>query len=221
MMNRKFDAVVFDMDGLMLDTERLAIAAWDSLGQELYGVENGGQLVYQTLGLKSSESKSIMANFFGPSYNHEETIQAWRKFNANYIAQNGVPVKPGLYQLLQWLRNHNYKTAVASSTSAVSVMRHLNTAGLVQYFDAILCGDMVENGKPAPDIFALACNTLKVPVARCIGLEDSFNGIRSSYAAGLATVMIPDLVQPTPEIEALLYAKLNTLTDVINLLEQA
>ena len=119
------------------------------------------------------------------------------------------------------LREHGYRIGMATSTGYNSAMEHLERTNMLSYFspNAIITGDMVENGKPAPDIYLLAAERLGVDPSECIGVEDSLNGVRAIHAAGMRAVMIPDIVEPTPEVEALAWKRCEGLLDIISLLQ--
>ena len=119
-----------------------------------------------------------------------------------------------LKEILEYLKENRIPTALASSTRRTAVMEHLDRAGITSYFQKIICGDMVEHGKPAPDIYLKACEELGVAPGQALAVEDSFNGIRSAYAAGLYTVMVPDQLPPTEEILALVDKKCDSLTEL-------
>ena len=122
--------------------------------------------------------------------------------------------EPGVHEILEYLKENRIPTALASSTRRTAVMEHLDRAGITSYFQRIICGDMVEHGKPAPDIYLKACEELGVAPGQALAVEDSFNGIRSAYAAGLYTVMVPDQLPPTEEILALVDKKCDSLTEL-------
>lgn len=128
--------------------------------------------------------------------------------------REGLPEKPGVHEILEYLKENRIPTALASSTRRTAVMEHLDRAGITSYFQKIICGDMVEHGKPAPDIYLKACEELGVAPGQALAVEDSFNGIRSAYAAGLYTVMVPDQLPPTEEILALVDKKCDSLTEL-------
>ena len=128
--------------------------------------------------------------------------------------RDGLPEKPGVHEILEYLKQNQIPIALASSTRKTAVMEHLDRAGITGYFQKIVCGDMVENGKPAPDIYLKACEELGVAPRQALAVEDSFNGIRSAYAAGLYTVMVPDQLPPTEEILAMVDKKCDSLTEL-------
>lgn len=212
-------AVLFDMDGLMFDTERLSVQAWDYAGEKL-GVGKAGYLVPTALGLSRPAWHRLWAEEFGSRYDEQRLDSALREFYDRFYAENPVPVKPGLYELLAFLKDRKLLTAVVSSTPEKKVRRLLESAETDRFFDLVLGGDRVERSKPDPEIYRTACNRLNVRPDDCLVLEDSRNGLLSAYRAGCRPVMIPDLWKPDEEISALLYAKLDSLAQVPGLLHQ-
>lgn len=212
-------AAVFDMDGLMFDTERVAILAWDYAGEKM-GLGKTGYMVYKTLGVNVTASNQIWKDEFGDKYNEEELWKYTREFNADFYANNKVPVKKGLYVLLDYLKNNGYKLAVASSTSKRGVERNLKDAGVLEYFDALVCGDMVTNSKPAPEIYLKACEALGVEPSEALALEDSRNGLLSAHRAGMKVIMVPDLWEADEEIKGFLWSMCDDLEKVKEFLEQ-
>lgn len=212
-------AVVFDMDGLMFDTERLCEEAFRCAGNQ-FGIEVRHEFFVRLLGLAVPEVDRCFLEEFGTGFPLAHFRRASSQYREAYIEERGLPEKPGLRPLLSYLSENRYGIAVASSTSAALVRSHLRRVGLDQLFGAVIGGDMVEHSKPAPDIYRRACEQLGVDPALCMALEDSYHGIRSAYSAGLKAVMVPDLLQPTEEISAMLFAKVDRLEQVIGLLEE-
>lgn len=212
-------AVVFDMDGLMFDTERIYIDAWDYTGEQL-GLGKIGYFSIKTLGKTDQSIKQDIINEFGVHIAPEMVFSHINTYKAKYFANNHVPVKKGLYELLEYLKHNGYQVGLASSSRPDEIQKHLLDAGIENYFQAIVSGRMVVHSKPAPDIYLLACEKLGIPVSECMALEDSLNGIRSASDAGLVPVMIPDLIQPDEETLSLLHALLPDLFGVIDLLER-
>lgn len=192
-------AVIFDMDGLMLDTERLFIKAWDWAGEQL-GVGPFGYLGMKTLGMTVEADRAIINETFGGRITLEQVSELKHEYFRRTFDEQGVPVKPGLFELLKWLKEQEIRTSVATSTPAKTALPELEEAGILPYFDEAICGDMVKNGKPAPDIFLMAAEKLGVAPENCMVLEDSPNGIRAAFAAKMTPVMVPDLVKPDDEM---------------------
>lgn len=212
-------AVIFDMDGLMFDTERLCALAWDEAGRQL-GIGPAGYMNRKTLGLTLPMAREVWRQTFGADFDLDELDRLTKAFFNRYYAEHGVPVKPGLYELLDYLKRRGYQTAVASSTREEEVKRCLKSAGIQNRFDAVIGGDRLTASKPAPDIYLKACAELGVRPEGCMALEDSRNGILSASRAGLQTVMIPDQWQPDEATRSLLYAQCGRLDEVIALLEK-
>ena len=136
------------------------------------------------------------------------------------VDENGVPKKPGIDELLTYLKDNGIKCAVASSTSKAVAEDLLKRADIYKYFSAGVFGNMVANGKPAPDIFIEAARRLDIPCGECMCLEDSHNGIRAGHSAGMVTVMVPDMLPPNEEILQKVYAVANDLFGIIDIIER-
>ena len=212
-------AAVFDMDGLMFDTERVAILAWDYAGEKM-GIGKAGYMVYKTLGVNVNASNQIWKEEFGDRYSEDELRKYTREFMNDFYSKNKVPVKKGLYVLLDYLKANGYKLAVASSTSRRGVERNLKSAGVFEYFDAVICGDMVEKSKPEPEIYLKACDTLGVAPSEALALEDSRNGLLSAHRAGMKVIMVPDLWEADEEVKAFLWKMCSDLEEVKGFLEK-
>lgn len=205
--------VIFDMDGLMFDTERVFIAAWDYAGEKI-GIGKAGYMVYKTLGMNIVASYNVWKDEFGDSYNQDELRKYTKEFLQKYYVENKAPVKKGLYNLLDYLRRNSYKMAVASSSPRWEVEKHLRDANIYDYFAGIVCGDMIQKSKPDPEIYLKACELLEVSPSECYALEDSKNGLLSAYRAGCKPIMVPDLWQPDDEILKVIVGKYNDLDEV-------
>lgn len=205
--------VIFDMDGLMFDTERVFIAAWDYAGEKI-GIGKAGYMVYKTLGMNIVASYNVWKEEFGDSYNQDELRKYTKEFLQKYYVENKVPVKKGLYNLLDYLKQNSYKMAVASSSPRWEVEKHLRDANIYDYFVGIVCGDMIQKSKPDPEIYLRACEVLEVNPSECYALEDSKNGLLSAYRAGCKPIMVPDLWQPDDEILKVIVGKYNDLDEV-------
>ena len=213
----KFNAVVFDMDGVMFDTESVCMKAWDTVGEEM-GIGKAGYMVYKTLGMTAESAIKVLQNEFGVDFDERLFKQKGREFSYKYFDEFGVPEKPFLHETLNYLKNKGYKLAVASSTSSDSVFHHLNEKNITAYFDKVICGDMIKNSKPAPDIYLKACEELGENPANCIAIEDSKNGILSAKNADMNVIMIPDLWHGDDDTDKLLFAKLKSLGEINTIL---
>lgn len=210
-------AVVFDMDGVLFDTESVCMKAWDYAG-ELMGVGKAGYMVLKTLGMKAEKAIEILRYEFGEDFDAVKFKQTGRDYSYDYFNIYGVPEKHGLFEILDYLKNKGYKIALASSTHSQSVYHHLKEKDIEKYFDAVVCGDMVEKSKPEPDIYLKACEKLNENPADCVAVEDSKNGLLSAHRAGLQVIMVPDLWQGEEETDSFLLAKCSDLTEIMTVL---
>ncbi|MDR1731720.1 MAG: HAD family phosphatase [Synergistaceae bacterium] len=217
------EAVLFDMDGLMFDTEALNMRAWIEAG-ELHGFTITEEQIQKHIGLDVPNTKKVMQKQLGSSFDFDRVRKDRVAWALSCIEKNGTPVKEGLRELLAFLKEKKIKRAVASSTEENIVVFYVKNAGLIPTpgadFDVFVCGDRVKSGKPAPDIFLLAAGELGVPPEKCLVLEDSYNGIRAARSAGMRSVMIPDLLPSTPDMEKLFFRKCGTLLEVIPLIRE-
>ena len=217
-VGKKVKAVIFDQDGLMFDTERLALEGWKEAG-EPYGIRPDAAFLRELRGKKADRVRAAFEERFGPVDQFPGFFEKKRQYSYDWISRNGVPVKPGLKELLVYLKAHGCKLAVATASSRQWTQGNVKGAGVDGYFDAYAYGDMVEEAKPNPAIFCLAAGMLDTEPRACMVLEDSFNGIRAAYKGGFIPVMIPDQDEPTQEIQELLTASCKSLLDVIQLFE--
>ena len=211
-------AVVFDMDGLMFDTERLFVHAWDYAGEKM-GLGKAGYMNIRTLGLNATLCRQVWIEEFGDRFNAEELRKYTKEFFDEYYVNNKVPVKKGLYVLLEYLKKNGYKLAVASSTNRRDVEHHLKDAGVYEYFDAVICGDMVSKSKPEPDIYLKACEAIGVEPEEALALEDSKNGLLAAHRAGMRVIMVPDSWEVDEEVKKFLWAMCGSLEEVKEILE--
>ncbi|MBQ9375857.1 MAG: HAD family phosphatase [Ruminococcus sp.] len=210
--------VIFDMDGLMIDTECILQFFWCKAANQ-FGFPMTKEHV---LGIRSLAAKYAIPHLkaiFGDDFDYYAVRQRRIEMMNDYIAKNGIAKKPGLDELLDFLNTTNIKIAVATATDYNRTKMYLESIGVFEYFDEIICGDMIENGKPAPDIYLKASSQLELKPEECIALEDSPNGILSAYNAGCMPVMVPDLSLPDKDTAKLLYAECKTLSDVIPIIE--
>ena len=212
-------AVVFDMDGLMFDTEKIGIRTWKTLSVEL-GYPKLDGLIYTCFGTNDNFKRKYFAEVLGVDFPYDYFRKREMEVTGQTLEEEGVPHKPGLVELLEYLKNNNIKRAVATSTPNKPALSHIKKGGIYDYFDVIITGDMTENGKPAPDIYLKACSELGIEPEDAMGLEDSYNGVRAIYSAGMKAVMIPDMVEPDEEMYEKTYAIKESLHEVINLIEE-
>ena len=210
-INRTFKAAVFDMDGLILDSEMTVLHIWEQLGEK-YGFEGIREYGISVIGKNKKATVDEFARVYGqPGEPYERELRQIY----NVLAEQGkVPLKPHTIELLSAMKNAGMKIAIASSSTREEVTSQMEVLGALSYFDTCVCGDQVTRSKPDPEIFLKACDALGVRPEDGVGLEDSFNGVRSCKASGLFTIMVPDIIQPDDEMEALADIILPSLKDV-------
>ena len=211
--------IIFDMDGVIFDTENLYLSCCVPAAEKL-GLDGIEKVAYECIGLTETESNKKLLAFIGNEALLDEFNQEmYRIFMERYEA-DGLPLKEGVVDLLEYLRSVGAKTAIASSTRSDIVEMELRDAGLLGYFDVIVGGEMAGASKPEPDIFLLAAERLGLAIEdgkiaeKCYVIEDSFNGVRAAHAAGATVLMVPDLLKPTEEIVALTDQVFDSLVEV-------
>ena len=211
-------AVIFDMDGTLFDTERVYVNAWRAAGKEL-NFAPIEEAIAACTGRNAKDTRKYFEDNFAHLISYDEFMAARTRYYDAEIEKKGVPLMPGVVELLDYLKQSGIAIALATATRTVRTQENLTRTGLGHYFDVLVTGDMVENGKPHPETFLTAAKQLGLDPSECMGVEDSFNGVRAIRAAGMFTVMVPDTVRPTPEIEALLDAKCQTLCEICPIIE--
>lgn len=213
-MAGKISGAIFDMDGLMLDTEKLLVRFWKEAAEE-FGYNMTDENVFEIRSLSRKYSMPLLKGIFGEKFPFNEIRNRRIALMNDYIDKYGFEVKKGLFELLDYLKNNNYLIAVATATDRERAGIYLKKVDAYKYFDAVICGDMVKNGKPDPDIYLTASRELRLPAVECVAFEDSPNGIKSAYSAGCKVVMIPDLTQPDENIKSLLSGVYESLDKAI------
>lgn len=214
---RPIRGVLFDMDGLVLDSEKLYSRFWrEACG--FYGFTMSYEQSLKMRALNRNAGAAMLHSFFGDEADYVQIRTKRIQLMDAFIEENGVELKPGIFELLAFLKERNIATAIASSSPLPRIRSHLSRHGLDVQFDALCSGHQVPNGKPAPDIYLHAAEQLGLKPEECMALEDAPSGILSAYRAGCLCVMVPDQDQPTADTLPLLYAKADSLTDVMELL---
>ncbi len=212
-------AFIFDMDGLLFDTELLTQEALRAMSQKYGEREDVDEFYPTTCGTTLATAKVLYKNFFGENYPFEERRNEMRQWMREQIDEYGIPVKKGAEELLKFLKETGYKIALATSTTRMSAEGHLKKAGFLSYFDATVCGDEIENAKPNPEIFLKAAKKLGAEPQNCFVAEDSYLGVEAGAAAGMRVFMIPDMNPPRDKEKELAYMICSDLTDVKKYLE--
>ena len=208
--------VIFDMDGVIFDSERFYIECNKEVGKmfDFDYPDRIEEVSKMCIGVTLEQTKEIMKREFGDAIPLEEWWDAASKMFKERTAGGNLPVKPGVRELLDYLKEQGIRTAIASSTHTGTVKRELEEAGLIHYFDEIVGGDMIKRSKPAPDSFLKAMEVLGCGPEECVIIEDSFNGIRAAKASGGFPIMVPDILQPDDEIRGLAGKVMESLHEV-------
>lgn len=215
--NILYNAVVFDMDGVIFDSERAVMQCWKEVASR-HNIPDIEKAILACTGTTMVRTREIMLNLYGADFPYDEYArESSAIFHSRYDGGR-LPMKPGVKELLTFLKECGKKIALASSTRQQVVTDELRDAGIIEYFDRIICGDMVSRSKPAPDIFLKACEELNVSPSDSYAIEDSYNGIRAAHAGGLHPIMVPDLLPADEEMQSLAEIILPNLTSVIEYL---
>ena len=215
--NILYNAVVFDMDGVIFDSERAVMQCWKEVASR-HNIPDIEKAILACTGTTMVRTREIMLNLYGADFPYDEYArESSAIFHSRYDGGR-LPMKLGVKELLTFLKDRGKKIALASSTRQQVVTDELRDAGIIEYFDRIICGDMVSRSKPAPDIFLKACEELNVSPSDSYAIEDSYNGIRAAHAGGLHPIMVPDLLPADEEMQSLAEIVLPSLTSVIEYL---
>ena len=218
-MSQLLQGVIFDMDGLMFDTERLSARCWEQVGRK-FGLDITESFLAGVRGVTSQEFRRIFEQKFGERADYETVMDRKKELFCQEIRQNGVPVKPGLPELLEFLQEQKIPAAMATATNQEIAREYLSKTGLAAFFDQLVFGDQVRRGKPDPEIFLCAAQDLGVSPDRSVVLEDSLNGVLAGIQGGFRTIMVPDMTQPPPKLEQQLFCKCENLFQVIGCLRE-
>ena len=211
-------AVIFDLDGTVLDTEKLLVKYWCKAANDFgFPMEREHALKLRSLARKYAEP--LLKEWFGEDCDYMKLRNRRMELMTEHIDSYGLETKAYIKELLVYLGEHGYKRAVATATDLTRAGNYLKNVGLYNYFDDIISAHQVENGKPKPDVYLYAVDKLGFKPDECIAIEDSPNGVISASDAGCKTVMIPDLTEPDTELKNRLFAVCESALDVIDLLE--
>ena len=215
-----YQAAIFDMDGLLLDTERVCKGIFEEACASL-SIPFLEDVYLDIIGRNSQGIEKVIRAGYGSDLDYPVLHETWRiRYNA-VVKHQAIPVKDGVVELLTWLKNNNIPTAVATSTQQDVATIKLKLAGLDHFFDNLTTGCEVKNGKPDPEIYLLAAGRLNIHPEQCLAFEDSNNGVLSAVSANMQTFQIPDLVQPSAEVLTLGHTVSASLSDVLEILKQS
>lgn len=213
-------AVLFDMDGLMVDTESLATEAFIHSAKK-QGYDMTKEETLMVLGFTTKSIYEFWENYFKNSdVSGKQLVDDHYKYIENVLFTTGPKKMPYIEELLKYLKENNYKVAVASSSNMNHIINNMEKTGLKKHIDEFASGAEVKNGKPAPDVFLLAAERLGVEPKKCLVLEDSKAGVIAGSSAGAKVIMVPDMFEPDDECKEKAYKIVNNLGEVINMLEE-
>lgn len=217
MEKQNIKAVVFDMDGVIFDSEVKVIECWKEIA-EIHNIADIENFCITCMGQNREAAKQKFLEIYGADQPYDDYKKEMSDLFHKRYGQGRLPIKPGAEEILKYLRNKGYQLAIASSTRKALVEEELKNAGLLSYFHKVVGGDMVTKSKPDPEIFEMACAELSVPVEQAVAIEDSHNGIRAAKAAGMHPIMIPDQMPVTDEMKELavyIYDNLLQLREIL------
>lgn len=215
-----FKAIIFDMDGVMFDTEKLFVKCGIEVGRRI-GYNIDSKIIIKCMGSNYNKIREIFFEELGDSFPFDLFYKEYLKVREDFIKKNGIDVKKGVYELLNYLYINKYKIAIASSNDRDIIRNYLELAGINEnIFDVIMGGDGFINGKPMPDIYLETCRLLGIDSGETMVIEDSNNGIKASYLAGCFTVFIPDISVVDDNNLYMINKKMDSLLDVIEYLDK-
>jgi DNA helicase-2/ATP-dependent DNA helicase PcrA len=217
MEKAEIKAVLFDLDGTLTDTEKYYQTAWpEALRHFGYEVSDDIALEFRSLGRPFAPMR--FKEMFGENFDYQAVREYRKSLVEGIIRENGIPLKPGAREILGWLHENGILTALVTANNYGRAERYLKKIELFDCFDKIICADMVQQGKPAPDIYTHACSELGMEPKVTFAVEDSPNGVTSAYLAGCNVIMVPDLTEPDEELMKKLYARVDKLLDIKELI---
>lgn len=213
-----YKAVLFDLDGLIIDTEKYYQKAWIQAANEMgFKMTVKEQLYLRSCNRKYAEP--LMKSFFGPDFDYVRVKTRRREIMDEDLKELGIEKKPYADEILDYLKKAGIKRALVTATEEKRARVYLKEIGLEDKFDRVICADMVKNGKPDPDIYLFACEQINESPSACLALEDSPNGVRSANGAGVDVIMVPDLSEPDEETAKIIIRKAGSLKDVMDFLQ--
>ena len=208
-----FSAVIFDADGTLFDTEQMMYEVWTEIGRDMDISMTVPEYLHY-VGLNRKAVLDVMRQRISPDFDGAQFMVRCVDRLSQRIEEEGVPLKPGVREILELLRGKGIPVGLATSTHRVRTDRRLELCALGEYFSATVTGDEVSRGKPDPEIYRSVCEKLHVPPEACLAVEDSRNGILSAHHAGLSVAMIPDMVPPTAELKKIAWKQFDSLLDL-------
>lgn len=207
------------MDGLMFDSERYIQTAWNQAGTML-GYGTLGDHIEKTLGFNGTKRREFFLDLCGQDFPYDEFLELYRSLYFDRVRKEGIPAKEGLHETLEVLKKLGIRMGVATSSSRENTLKNLEREQISGYFQTVITGDMIQHGKPEPDIYLEACRKLGAEPQDAIALEDAINGIKAAARAGMMPVMIPDLIKDTTEVDDILFGRYDSLAEFAREIEE-
>ncbi len=212
-MMQEFKGVLFDMDGVIFDSEICVIDCWKEVAKR-YGIPFIEKTAMECIGTTKSKSREIMKKAYGEDFPYDEYANEASQIYHEQYDGGRLPMKNGVKKLLESLEECGIRIALATSTRYETAVNQLRDAGILDYFDEVVTGDFVEKSKPAPDIFLKACELIELDVKDVYVIEDSYNGVRAAHTGNMRVIMVPDLLPPDDEMESKAEVILENLEEV-------
>lgn len=216
METAQIKAVIFDMDGVLLDTETISWRTWELAAKE-FGIKDIAAANAQCMGANRNDTYAILRTLYGKNFPSEKFIDRTSELFTSISEADGIPLMPGAKESLEYLTK-KYTVALASSTRNAVVKKQLKAAGLFDYFKTITTGDMVEHSKPNPEIYLKALESIETAPENAVAIEDSPNGVNSAVNAKIRTIMIPDKIQPDEKLKKISWKILSNLKEIEKIL---
>lgn len=210
----KYKAFIFDMDGLLLDTERICWECFRKACSE-FDYDPDFNIYKKCIGLKAEVGNIILREGFDPFIPFKDVKIKWNEIYRNYIENEYIPLKNGVLDILEFLYKKNIPLAVATSTERKVAVKKLSKTGIIDFFNIIVTGDQVTNSKPDPEIYLLTAKLLQTDPDECTAFEDSNNGVKSAFAAGMNVIQVTDLLEPSDEVMRLNHTVVSSLNELI------